>query len=152
MVNEFYQHGATRPRQHLEQPHTEPYPPILPARSRASDGVDAAAPSRILAVFVAHLATSLPFLAGSCRFLPPITPNVKLWEAANRLECGIREEDTPNTTSKSGKNGNVDHPSQLSPSAALSPTDAGRFRGRRPRGAVSTAGFRCYDADSVGFP
>src|SRR5690348_5060344 len=71
-----------------------------------------------------------------CRFLPllpPITPNVKSSIPANPLEFGIREEATPDTKSKSGKNGNVDHPSQLYPPATLSPTDVGRFCGAAPR-------------------
>src|SRR5690348_10708388 len=56
-----------------------------------------------------------PTLPHRCRFLPllpPITPNVKLAIPANPLEFGIRAEAAPDTKSKSGKNGNVDHPSQ----------------------------------------
>jgi hypothetical protein len=51
-----------------------------------------------------------------CRFLPllpPITPNVKFPHHAAGLEFGSRGEVAPQTNSKSGKNGNVDHPSQL---------------------------------------
>jgi hypothetical protein len=50
-----------------------------------------------------------------CRFLPllpPITRNVKLLWTAKPLECGVREEDALDTRPKSGKNGNVDHPTQ----------------------------------------
>src|SRR5690348_8992868 len=47
--------------------------------------------------------------------LPPITPNGKLPIPATRLEFGILPRSPSNTTSKSGKNGNVHHPSQLSP-------------------------------------
>jgi len=56
-----------------------------------------------VAVFAIHLATSCRILP----FLPPITRNVKLPRTANRREFGIRAEGTPNTTSQSGKNGNV---------------------------------------------
>ena len=65
----------------------------------------------ILAVFATHLAISLPFLAAILPFLPPITRNVKFMWGANRLEIRVREEDSPDTRPKSGKNGNVDHPS-----------------------------------------
>ena len=44
--------------------------------------------------------------------LPPITRNVKLPKPANRLEFGVREEATPDTRPKSGKNGNVNPASQ----------------------------------------
>jgi hypothetical protein len=44
--------------------------------------------------------------------LPPRTPNVTFPRPAKPLEFNIREEATPNTQSKSGKNGNVHHPSQ----------------------------------------
>src|SRR5579859_3019092 len=54
-------------------------------------------------------------------FLPPITRNVKSRKPANRLECRIREEDTLDTWPKSGKNGNVHHPSQLCHAACSSP-------------------------------
>src|SRR5690242_13672134 len=47
--------------------------------------------------------------------LPPITPNGKSPIPATRLEFGILPRSPSNTTSKSGKNGNVHHPSQLSP-------------------------------------
>jgi len=47
-------------------------------------------------------------LAAILPLLPPITRNVKLAIPANRLESGIREEETPDAQSKSGKNGNVD--------------------------------------------
>jgi len=63
-------------------------------------------------------------LPNRCRFLPllpPITRNVKLPRAANGLEFGIRAEDAPDATSKSGKNGNVDHPSQLYHAAYMPP-------------------------------
>jgi len=46
--------------------------------------------------------------------LPPITPNVKLPARATRLKFGIPLRPPSNITSKSGKNGNVDHSSQLS--------------------------------------
>ena len=66
----------------------------------------------ILAVFATDLAIHL---ATSCRILPllpPITPNVKLPRAANPLEFEIRMRDDADHTMKSGKNGNVNHPSQ----------------------------------------
>jgi hypothetical protein len=75
--------------------------------------VDASGIAHILAVFATHLAISLPLFAAILPLLPSITPNVKLPDRANRLECGIGEENTPDTKAKSGKNGNVDHPSQL---------------------------------------
>src|SRR5689334_21619782 len=62
---------------------------------------------------------TLPFLPPTlphrCHFLPllpPITRNVKLRETANRLELGIRAEDDVDHRVKSGKNGNVDQPTQ----------------------------------------
>jgi hypothetical protein len=71
------------------------------------------------AVFAAHLATSLPprchfvaVFATILPLLPSIMRNVKWQERANRLEFGIRAEDAPDTRPKSGKNGNVDLPSQ----------------------------------------
>jgi hypothetical protein len=57
--------------------------------------VEAPAIHQNLAVFAAHRATSLPFLATILPPLPPITPNVKLSQAATRLEIGIREEIIP---------------------------------------------------------
>jgi len=57
----------------------------------------------------------LPFLAAIVPFLPPITRNVKLPRAAKPLQFGIREEYALDTQPKSGKNGNVDHPSQHQP-------------------------------------
>jgi len=65
-----------------------------------------------LAVFAAHLAIRCHFLAAIVPLLPPVTRTVTFVWAANRLECGIREEITPDAKSKSGKNGNVHHPSQ----------------------------------------
>src|SRR5690242_14806886 len=89
--------------------------------------LDAPAASRNVAVFAAHLATSCRFCHPPCRFLPllpPITPNVKFLQAANRLEFGIREETILDTRPKSGKNGNVHQFSQhcrnsLSPRSPL---------------------------------
>src|SRR5689334_10665043 len=61
-------------------------------------------------------ATSSPKVATSpCHFLPllpPITPNVKLPIPANRLEFSGQPHPPHESFSKSGKNGNVDHPSQ----------------------------------------
>jgi hypothetical protein len=74
--------------------------------------VDAVEVPPNLAVSAAHRATVLPFLAAILPLLPPTTRNVTLPRAANRLECGIREESAPDAKCKSGKNGNVDHPSQ----------------------------------------
>src|SRR5690349_1805007 len=107
-----------------------------------------------LADFAIPLATSLPFLAAILSLLPSIARNVKFAETANRLECGIREENALFTKCKSGKNGNVDHPSQhchtrLRP--PLSPQGEGlgvrnlspRRRTSRPLGppgAISIAG------------
>jgi hypothetical protein len=64
-------------------------------------------------LIVPSVAVSCHFLAAMLPFLPPRTRNVTLPPPANRLEFSIREEDTPDTRPKSGKNGNVDHPSQL---------------------------------------
>src|SRR5689334_19714178 len=95
-----------------EQPHKESHTGILAARSRYTRGMEPAKTRPNLAAFVAHLATSLPFLAAILPPLPPITRNVKLSRGANRLECGIGRENAPGTSSKSGKNGNVDRASQ----------------------------------------
>jgi len=65
-----------------------------------------------LAVFAADLATSLPFFATILPLLPPRTRNVTSVWAANRLECGVWVETATNTKTQSGKNGNVDHPTQ----------------------------------------
>jgi hypothetical protein len=65
-----------------------------------------------LADLAAHRAILLPHRCHLLPFLPPTTRNVKLSQAANPLEFGIREEITPDTTSKNGKNGNVDRASQ----------------------------------------
>ena len=84
------------------------------------------------AVFATCVAVFCRDLAGSLPLLPPITPNVKLSQAANRLECGVREEIAPDATSQSGKNGNVDHPSQLCrpapPGMSATPPFTGRLR------------------------
>ena len=59
------------------------------------------------------LPPTLPF---RCRFLPllpPRTSNVTWRQTAKRLELRIRGEYAPGAKSKSGKSGNVDHPSQL---------------------------------------
>jgi hypothetical protein len=72
-----------------------------------------------LAVLAAHRATSLPLLAAIVPLLPPRTRNVTLPKAAKPLEFGGRAEDAPEAKSKSGKNGNVDHPSQLCHAARL---------------------------------
>src|SRR5690348_5444351 len=45
--------------------------------------------------------------------LPPITPNVTLPIRPTRLEFGLPPRLPSNPTSKSGKNGNVDHPSHI---------------------------------------
>ena len=79
---------------------------LPPDRSRERGSVNTAGNACNFAVLAAHVATFLPPL-------PPITRNVKLPDRANRLEFGMREEDVPGTQVKSGKNGNVDHPSQL---------------------------------------
>ncbi len=71
-----------------------------------------------------------------CHFLPllpPITQNVKLSVPANPLGFSPRARSPRATPSKSGKNGNVHHPSQHCHPIALSPTGAGRFRGAAPR-------------------
>ncbi len=86
---------------------------LPPDRSRERGSVNTAGNACNFAVLAAHVATFLPL---SCRILPPLPPitrNVKLPDRANRLEFGMREEDAPGTQVKSGKNGNVDHPSQL---------------------------------------
>jgi hypothetical protein len=98
-----------------------------------------AANRHILAVFAADLAIRCHFLAAILPFLPPITPNVKLPIHATRLEFGIRAEVASDTTSKSGKNGNVHCASQHCLPTTLSPTRVGGFRGRQPSGAVSIA-------------
>jgi len=79
---------------------------------RYGESIDMAAIRHILAVFAAHVATSLPWLAAILPPLPPITPSVKFPRDANRLEFSIREERATDQKSKSGKNGNVDHPTQ----------------------------------------
>src|SRR5579859_3447698 len=96
-----------------EQPHKEANMALSPDRNRACDSVNTANTHQNVAVFATHLAISLPLLAAILPSLPPITPNVKLPIRANRLEFKIRMESAPDTKSKSGKNGNVDHPSQL---------------------------------------
>src|SRR5689334_16240519 len=97
-----------------EQPHTGANKPTTAAHGSRLGNVEAAASHSTLAVFAAHLATSLPhrchIVATSCRilpFLPPITPNVKLPIPANPLQFRLREEVPPDTPSKNGKNGNV---------------------------------------------
>jgi hypothetical protein len=74
--------------------------------------VEAPAIHQNRAVFAAHLATSLPFLATIVPLLPPITPNVKSPWVANRLEFDVCEESHADQRSKSGKNGNVHQSSQ----------------------------------------
>src|SRR5690348_11781383 len=77
--------------------------------------LDAPVAFRNVAVFAAYLATSCRFCHPPCGFLPllpPITPNVKFLQAANRLEFGIRGETARDHTMKCGKNGNVHHSSQ----------------------------------------
>ncbi len=55
----------------------------------------------------------LPLRCQIVPLLPPIARNVTFAQAANRLECGVREEIAPDTKCKSGKNGNVDWRGQL---------------------------------------
>jgi hypothetical protein len=77
--------------------------------------LDTSATPHTFAVFAAHLATSCRFCHPPCRFLPrlpPITRNVKLPHRAKWLEFRVWEETVPDTKSKSGKNGNVDHANQ----------------------------------------
>ena len=66
-----------------------------------------------VAVFAADLATSCRILP----LLPPITPNVKSLIPPNPLEFRCRPRSPSKAKSKSGKNGNVDQSSQLSPSS-----------------------------------
>src|SRR5690242_3938038 len=66
------------------------------------------------------------FLPDHCRFLPllpPRTRNVKWSRPAKPLEFGNGAENVSDTPSQSGKNGNVDHPSQLcrTPPSRLTP-------------------------------
>src|SRR5689334_19328500 len=69
------------------------------------------------------VATVLPKVANRCcRFLPllpPITRNVKLPDRDTRLEFRLQAGSPLTKKAKSGKNGNVDHPSQLSPSFSM---------------------------------
>src|SRR5690348_1885525 len=61
----------------------------------------------------------LPLHCQILPLLPPITRNVKLPDRATRLELSIRAGSPFTKNVKSGKNGNVDHPSQLSPSPSV---------------------------------
>ena len=85
---------------------------IAPYHRRRHSHMDAPAAPHILAVFAAHRAIHCH---SPCRFLPPlppITPNVTLPRAANPLEFAVRMRDDADHKTKSGKNGNVHHPSQ----------------------------------------
>ena len=86
---------------------------IASHRNRTHGNVDMSAIRLNIAVFAAHLAIRCHFFAAIVPLLPPITRNVKFARGANRLEFGTHEENVSETKSKSGKNGNVDHPSQL---------------------------------------
>src|SRR5690348_16815294 len=61
----------------------------------------------------------LPLHCQILPLLPPITRNVKLPDRGTRLELSIRAGSPFTKNVKSGKNGNVDHPSQLSPSPSV---------------------------------
>ncbi len=87
---------------------------IAPHRSRRHSHMDAPTPARILAAFAANLTIHLAVFATILPPLPPITQNVKLPQAANLLEFAVRMRDDADHKTKSGKNGNVHHPSQLS--------------------------------------
>src|SRR5690348_10156890 len=109
-------------------------------RNRMRNRVDAAASPPSLAVFAAHRATSLPFLARSLPPLPPITATVKLPHRANRLQFRLRARSPSATKLKNGKNGNVhwrgQHCHPPSTSHALSPLSAqGEGPGVRTSGA-----------------
>ena len=85
---------------------------IAPYHSRRHSHMDAPTPPHILAAFAADLAIRCHFLAAILPPLPPRTQNAKSPQAANPLEFGMRVEDDADHTTKSGKNGNVDHPNQ----------------------------------------
>jgi hypothetical protein len=97
MAYSFYRRDATQSRKHLNN--RIPWANAAPSRAgnRERDGVYATESHPNLAVFAAHPAISLPLLATILPFLPPITRNVKLPLPVTGLECGIREEDTPDT-------------------------------------------------------
>src|SRR5690242_7763435 len=113
MVNWFYHRGATQRRSHLNN-----HISWQTRQSRLIATASVAAwmwPSLCpnLAVSCHRPCQTLPL---RCRFLPllpPITRHVKFVCGANRLECGIGEENAPNAKCKSGKNGNVHRASQL---------------------------------------
>src|SRR5690348_256872 len=85
---------------------------IAPYHRRRHSHMDAPTPARILAAFAANLAIHLAVFATILPPLPPITQNVTLPRAANPLEFAVRMRDDADHKTKSGKNGNVHHPSQ----------------------------------------
>jgi len=91
---------------------------IIFQRGRGRGNVDASVTAHNIAIFAAHLATFCHFCHPPCRFLPflpPVTRNVTLSNRPNRLEFSNRDGSGGKTHAKSGKNGNVDHPSQHYP-------------------------------------
>src|SRR5579859_8100698 len=92
---------------------------LSPVHTHPNMRLDTPASPQNVAVFAADLATFCRFCHPHCRLLPllpPITRNVKLPIPANRLEFSIRAQSVADHHAKSGKNGNVDPHSQLSPS------------------------------------
>src|SRR5689334_17855371 len=77
-----------------------------------------------------------------CRFLPllpPRTRNVTLPDRANRLEFGVSTHCPVTSKLKSGKNGNVDHPSQHCHPIAASP----QRHARSPHGLFPAGSGQC---------
>jgi uncharacterized low-complexity protein len=75
-----------------------------------------------LAVFAADLAAFATTLAALAAILATFAASTRPENPANRLECRAGTENTPDTKSKSGKNGNVDCHSQLYRRSRVAPS------------------------------
>src|SRR5690349_24921668 len=105
--------------------------PPTPAGNPWQSSVDAPTTPPNLAVFAIPLATSLPFLAAILPLLPPITRNVTLPRAANRLEFGVRAEAAPRYNMQKRQKRQCSLARSTLPPTALFLTRAGGFCGRQ---------------------